>query len=331
MKVLVVTNMYPIPEMPSFGTFVREQVEALRMQGVDIEVFFVNGRKNTLNYLWAFPRLWARLLTRRYDLLHAHYTFSGLIARAQFLHPVVLTHHGPEVFRTYQAHVSRIITPLVDRTIVVSEEMKEKGRFSQAIVIPCGIDFNLFKPMPQKQAREELDLPQDKKLVLWAGEYFRPEKRFDIVKEAIARLKTKMPESELVLVSGKPLSVVPKYMNACDVLLLVSDAEGSPMVIKEAMACNLPIVSVSVGDVPQVIGDTKGCYLCSQDPEDAARKLELALRWEQRTDGRKSVAHMEAGQISRRIISVYEELLRDKTEHGLGRFGLWKANLPRNP
>jgi glycosyltransferase involved in cell wall biosynthesis len=150
------------------------------------------------------------------------------------------------------------------------------------------------------------------------------------VKEAIARLKTKMPESELVLVSGKPLSVVPKYMNACDVLLLVSDAEGSPMVIKEAMACNLPIVSVAVSDVPQVIGDTEGCYLCSQDSEDAAEKLELALHWGRRTDGRKSVTHMEAGQISRRIVSVYEELLRDKTEHGFGRLGLWKATLLRN-
>lgn len=331
-KVLVVTNMYPIPEMPSFGTFVREQAEALRKQGVELEVFFVNGRKNTLNYLWAFPRLWARLLTKRYDLLHAHYAFSGLIARAQFLHPVVLTHHGPEVFRTtYQARVCRIITPLVDRTIVVSEEMKEKARFSQAIVIPCGIDFDLFKPMPQKQAREELDLPQEKKLVLWAGEYFRPEKRFDIVQEAIARLKTRVPEAELILVSGKPLSAVPKYMNACDVLLLVSDAEGSPMVIKEAMACNLPIVSVPVGDVPQVIGNTPGCYLCSQDPEDAARKLELAVRWGQRTDGRGRIAHMEAGQIGRRIISVYEELVRDKTAHGWGRLGLWKATLPRNP
>jgi glycosyltransferase involved in cell wall biosynthesis len=312
MKVLLVTNMYPIREMPSFGTFVRKQVESLRREGVDIEVFFVNGRKSSFNYLWAFPRLWMRLLTRHYDLLHAHYVHSGLIARAQFLHPVVLTHHGPEVFRTWQGTVSRLLTPCVDRAIVVSEEMKERGRLSKAYVIPCGIDFKLFSPVPQKQAREELNLPQDKKLVLWAGEHFRPEKRFDIVKESIALLEQRIPEAQLVLVSGKPLSQVPMYMNACDVLLLVSDAEGSPMVIKEAMACNLPIVSVPVGDVPQVIGNTAGCYLCSQDPRDAAEKLELALRRGQRTDGRERIRHLETGNISRRIISIYEDLLEEK-------------------
>ncbi|MGA2670067.1 MAG: glycosyltransferase family 4 protein [Dehalococcoidia bacterium] len=319
MKVLLVTNMYPIPEMPSFGTFVRKQVESLRKQGVDIDVFFVNGRKNVLNYLWAFPRLWIRLLTKRYDLVHAHYVLSGLIARAQFLHPVVLTHHGPEVFRGWQGTVSRLLTPLVDRAIVVSDEMKEKGRLNNSHVIPCGIDFELFSPIPQKQARGELNLPQDKKLVLWAGEYFRPEKRFDIVKASIAQLERRTPDVQLVLVSGKPLSEVPKYMNACDVLLLVSDAEGSPMVIKEAMACNLPIVSVPAGDVPQVIEGTAGCYLCSQDPKDVAEKLEMALRWGQRTNGREKIRHLENGNISRRIISIYDELLQEKKRSGFRR------------
>lgn len=319
MRVLLVTNMYPVPEMPSFGTFVQKQVESLRKQGIEIDVFFINGRKNTLNYLWAFPRFWGRLITKRYDLIHAHYVLSGIVARAQLLYPVVLTHHGPEVFRTWQATVSRVLTPLVDRAIVVSEEMKQKGRLSKAHVIPCGIDFDLFRPIPRKQAREELNLPQEKKLVLWAGEHFRPEKRFDIVQEAMARLSRRLPETQLVLVSGRPLSDVPKYMSACDVLLLVSDAEGSPMVIKEAMACNLPVVSVPAGDVPEVIGGTDGCYLCSQDPADAAQKLELALRWGQRTNGREKIGHLESGSISRRIVSLYEGLLQEKA-HGPRRF-----------
>jgi glycosyltransferase involved in cell wall biosynthesis len=314
MKVLVVTNMYPIPEMPSFGTFVKTQVESLCKEGVDIDVFFINGRKNAINYLWAFPRFWARLLTKRYDLIHAHYVFSGLIARAQFLYPVVLTHHGIEVLflDQLQAKITQFITPFIDCSIVVSEQMKQTKRLSKSYVVPCGIDFDLFKPMPREQARRELNLPENKKLVLWAGEHFRPEKRFDIVKEAISRLQQKMPDAELVLVSGKPLNEVPKYMNACDVLLLVSEAEGSPMVIKESMACNLPIVSVSVGDVPEVIRNTEGCYLCDHNPADAAEKLELALRFGKRTSGRENVARFELGNISRQIITIYQELLKKK-------------------
>jgi teichuronic acid biosynthesis glycosyltransferase TuaC len=326
MKVLIVTNMYPIPEMPFFGTFVKEQVESLRKEGIELDVLFVNGSKNTLNYLWAFPRLWARLLTRRYDLIHAHYVFSGIIARAQFLYPVVLTHHGSQVFQGWQAPVCRMVTRFMDRTIVVSHEMKERGQLEKSTVIPCGVDFELFKPKTRQEARQELKLPQDKKLVLFVGEYYKRNKRWDIAQASVKLLKEKGPDVELVLVSKKPLDVVPGYMSACDVLVLVSDSEGSPMVIKEAMSCNLPIVAVPVGDVSEVISGTEGCYLCSQDPRDVAEKLELALKRGKRTNGREKIAHMEIGAISRRIISVYENLLREKKRHWLTRLWSWRNN-----
>jgi teichuronic acid biosynthesis glycosyltransferase TuaC len=326
MKVLLVTNMYPTPERITLGNFVREQVESLRREGVDIDVFLVNGKKNTLNYLWAFPRFWARLLTKRYDLIHAHYVFSGIIARAQFLYPLVLTHHGLEVFMTWQRFPSRIITRLVNSVILVSREQKEKLGCEKAEVIPCGVNFNLFQPEPQEVARKKLNLPQKKKLVLWVGGHTRPEKRFDIIQATIALAQKKDPSIELVLVSSVPQDMVPVYMNASDVLFLVSDGEGSPMVIKEAMACNLPIVAVPVGDVPEVIGDTEGCYICSQDPEDVAQKLELALRWGKRTNGREKIRHMEVRAISQRVISVYENLLREKQGRGLARFWFWQRN-----
>jgi glycosyltransferase involved in cell wall biosynthesis len=210
-----------------------------------------------------------------------------------------------------------MITHLVDKVILVSQEMKEKLKYDKAVVIPCGINFNLFKPMPRKKARRELNLPQDKKLVLWAGQPRRAEKRFDIVKEAVALTQKEDPSVEFVLLSGKPHDVVPKYMNACDVLVLTSDAEGSPMVIKEAMACNLPIVSVPVGDVAEVIGGTDGCYLCTQNPADVAEKLLLVLRNGGRTGGREHIRHMELGHISQRIITQYQEVLHEKKILGL--------------
>jgi teichuronic acid biosynthesis glycosyltransferase TuaC len=317
-RVLVVTNMYPTQQMPSFGTFVREQVESLRKEGVDVDVFFVNGRKSALNYLWAFPRFWAHLTRHSYDIVHSHYIFVTVIARTQWLYPLVTTQHSGEAYNKWQRRLSRIINPFVDKIIAVSEDTKKRGGLDGAVVIPCGIDFGLFKPMPKIEAREMLGLPPDGRLVLWAGEYFRREKRWDIVQKTIAILKEKMPDADLVLVSGKPLSAVPAYMNACDVLLLVSDKEGSPMVVKEAMACNLPIVSVPAGDVAEIIANTEGCYLCTQDPKDAAEKLEQALRWGKRTNGREKIAHMEAGVISRRIISVYEDILRNKKKRRAG-------------
>src|SRR5512139_695894 len=103
MKVLVITNMYPTPRYPSFGTFVAEQVKSLQKEGVDVDVLFINGIKGKMNYLKGIFRMWGQLLINRYDLIHAHYVFSGMVARFQFLYPVVLTHHGSQVFQGWQA------------------------------------------------------------------------------------------------------------------------------------------------------------------------------------------------------------------------------------
>ncbi len=252
-----------------------------------------------------------------------------MIARAQFLYPVILTHHGSQVFQGWQAPICRMVSPFMDSVIVVSREMKEKGHLEKSHVIPCGIDFELFEPMPVDQAREELNLPKDKKLVLFCGEYFRPIKRFDIVRKAIWVLQQYEPDVELVVVSKKPLAEVPKYMSACDVLVLVSDGEGSPMVIKEAMACNLPIVAVPAGDIPEVISNTDGCYICTQDPFEVAEKLDLAIHGEGRTNGREKIKRMEIGAISRQIIDLYEDVLREKRGHGMAKLYFWQRNMSK--
>jgi teichuronic acid biosynthesis glycosyltransferase TuaC len=326
MRALVITNMYPTPKYPSFGTFVEEQVKSLKNEGVDIDVLFVNGIKGKINYVKGIFRMWGILLTHRYDLIHAHYVFSGMVARFQFFYPIILTHHGSQVFQGWQAPLCRWVSPLMDSVIVVSQEMKIKGNLKKSQVIPCGIDLELFKPLPREQARKELNLPEDKKLVLFCGEYFRPIKRFDIVRKAMWVLQQKEPDAELVVCSKKPLSVVPKYMSACDVLVLVSDGEGSPMVIKEAMACNLPVVAVPAGDIPDVIGGTEGCFICSQDPYDVAEKLDLALHGERRTNGREKIRHMEIGAISRQIIALYNSVLYKKKKHGISRLYFWQRN-----
>ncbi len=312
MKVLVVTNMYQRPETPAFGVFVEDQVKSLRRIGVEVDVFFMNGRKNKLNYLAAYPRLWNHLRKNRYDVVHAHYIFSGLVARAQWQAPVVLTHHGPEVFMTWERHVCNVATGWFHKVIVVSEEMKERLGHEDAIVIPCGVDLERFSPVDKLEARRQAGLPFDKKLVLWAGEFFRPEKRYEIVEAAMATLTAEDPDVELVTLSGQPHTVVPTYMNAADVLLLTSDAEGSPMVVKEAMACNVPVVSTAVGDVADVIGGTEGCHITSQDPAEVVEKLKAALAFGRGTDGREAVKRMELDEISRRIVTVYEDAIRER-------------------
>ncbi len=313
MKILVVTNMYPTPEQPAFGTFVYSQVESLRQAGLEVDVLFINGRKNSLNYLWGLFRLWGRLLKERPDVSHAHYVFSGIIARLQPFWPVVVTYHGSElgVPGSRLEKLSRMVYPFFERVIVVSPQMKRTiNNPPRTQVIPCGINFDEIRPIPLTEARRRLGLPPESPLVIWAGEQWRPEKRYYILEQAVELLKQDLPEVELVLVSGQPHQVVPIYMSACDVLALTSSHEGSPMVIKEAMACNLPIVSVDVGDVAEVIAGTEHCHLVEPTPEAVADKLRVVLSNRQRTNGRSRIDHLRSDRIAGQIIDLYQELCR---------------------
>jgi teichuronic acid biosynthesis glycosyltransferase TuaC len=309
MNVLVVTNMHPTPAMPAFGTFVQDQVEALRAAGVAVDVFFVNGRESRWNYARAFPRLWRALATKRYDVIHAHYVLAGVLARAQWRYPVVLTHHGAEVLGhpRWQGWLSRVITPLFDEVVYVSEELRRALRDRDGWVIPCGVNFEDFRPESRVAARAALGLPTDGRLVLWAGEPWRPEKQFHLVEQAMAIVRTALPDADLIVLQKKPHAVVPTYMSACDALVLTSAAEGSPMVVKEAMACNLPVVSVPVGDVPDVVAGTEGCALTTWEPSDIAAALVGLLRGRRRTDGRARMDRYRHDHIARRLIEVYQK------------------------
>jgi glycosyltransferase involved in cell wall biosynthesis len=227
--------------------------------------------------------------------------------------PVVVTYHGSEVGvgpDHWLSKLTRVVHPAFDRVVVVSPKMREALGDPEVRVVPCGIDLQGFEPIPMAQAREQLGLPAQSPLVLWPGDPKRPEKRFRMLEQAVEQVRQSMPDVELVLVSGKPHDVIPVYMSACDVLGLTSAYEGSPMVIKEAMACNLPIVSVDVGDVADVIDGTDHCYLAEPTPEGVAEKLLLVLSNRQRTNGRSKIGHLDSEAIAEQLIGIYEEVSR---------------------
>ncbi len=306
-KVLMLTNMYPSADHPDHGVFVKEQVEGVRAQGIEVDVLMVGGLRQKASYLKGALQFLRQVRQKRYDLIHAHYVFCGVIARMQFGTPVLLTHHGIEVLQGWTAPLCWLISRLVNGVVVTSDEMRRALGLPNAHVIPCGVDLALFRPQSQREARERLGLPLKKSLVLFVG-LDRPEKRLDVIRTAVATLQEDMPQVQLVLASGLPHDLIPWYMNACDVLVLASDREGSPMAIKEAMACNLPIVSVDAGDVAQVIGTTEGCFLCAQDPSDMVAKLCLALRFGKRTNGRAAVQRLSLTAMVDNLTRVYSEL-----------------------
>jgi glycosyltransferase involved in cell wall biosynthesis len=306
--------MYPTPDRPMTGSFVYDQVQALRGQGIDVDVFFVDGGRRTLNYFLGFFRFWRLLLRhwRDYDVIHAHYVLTGVIARAQWLVPLVVTHHGPELLGhpRWQTWLAKLVTPTFDQVIYVSEEGRRALHDHDGWVIPCGVEIDTFAAVPRDEARERLGLAPGVPLVLWANNPNRPEKNFALADQAFNVVKTMIPDAELLVLFNKSHDEMPLYMCAADALLLTSTAEGSPMVIKEAMACNVPIVSVPVGDVPEVIGTTPGCAVVPRDPGEIGMALVQVLRTRQRTDGRTRIDHLRHDRVAARIVDVYRQALK---------------------
>src|SRR2546429_4407551 len=194
--------------------------------------------------------------------------------------------------------------------IVVSELQKRfLPRSARAHVIPSGLDFSVFRPMARDEARRQLGLPLDRHLVLFVGNPSVPRKRYALACQAIEVVNRSLP-TKLVVAWGMWHKDIPVFMNACDALVFTSMQEGSPNAVKEALACDLPVVSVPVGDVAQRIGGVAGCELCPDEkPESIAAALERVLRRGIRAAGRAAVQDLDERRLAQQVIDVYRSVL----------------------
>lgn len=309
MRVLVLTNMYPTLRRPYQGIFVRDSVEALRAIGVDVDVLAIDN-SDKLNYLRAVPRLWRTIKCHSYDLVHAHYVHCGWIARMQFRLPVIVSSHGSDTLG-HEGWFLRRLYPLVDAVTVTSKQNQERVGLPNTYLLPCGVDVDLFKPSDQIETRRRLGWDVTKKVMLYVGRDI-PSKRTDVIREAHKIVSEQIKETELVIATDIPHESVPDYMNAADVFVFASESEGAPVVIKEALACNLPVVSVDVGDVAEVIQGVENCYICERNAISMAEYVIRVLRSNARSNGRDFALKFSTRRIAEKTLQIYDVVLRKK-------------------
>lgn len=309
-RVLVVTNTYPTTEKPGDSPQIRDQVEALRSQGAKVDVLYIDRYKGVWGYIRAaFHIFRLTFQKKKYDLLQAYYGHSGLLASFQAKYPVFVTFLGSDLLHPRDAVIGKIAARLADGVIVQSEEMKAVVKRNDAIIVPFGVNFNIFSDASLEKTRQMLGFREDEKNVLFPWDPGRAVKRFDLIQEAVQIVQKKYPQTKIIAVYNQPHEEVAKYMQGSDVLVLASMHEGSPMAIREAMACNLPIVAVDVGDVRQIIETTEGCYLCERDPADIAEKIIRVFQNGVRTNGANVIRQASADWGAKQLIKLYKQVL----------------------
>jgi teichuronic acid biosynthesis glycosyltransferase TuaC len=320
-RVLMVTSDWLWNSWGGPAVFIARQAEFLRREGIEVDLFPFRGARHPANYLTAWKEVRRRVRQGGYDLVHAQFGQSGLTALPKRV-PLVVTFRGDDLEGIIGENgryipagwllrfISRLVARQADRAIVVSEHMKRHlPRSVAAHVMPSGIDLDLFRPEPREAARQRLGLHGDQRLVLFVGNPGLARKRYGLAQEVVAIVNQTIP-TRLVVGWELPHDQIAALMNACDALLCTSMQEGSPNAVKEALACNLPVVSVPVGDVALRLKGIVGCELCSDDRvETIAPALARVLQRGERIDGRSAVRELDERLLTQQLVGVYRSIL----------------------
>ena len=307
MRALVVTNMYPSPERPALGSFVRDQVRALRrIDGVDVELFsFAPGSPRA--YGAAAAALRRRAGPERFDVVHAHFgltAWPALAARGR-IHAVTL--HGTELAHPRSRVITAAALPFMDLVAVVSEPLAHllprHAVRGQTAVLPCGVALDRFRPIARAEAREALGLPPQGQYLLFPSDPARSEKRYD---RALA-VAGKVPL--LTLGSVEP-DDVPLWVNAANAVLIPSEREGFGLAVLEALACNVPVLATPVGIAPDVLAGVAGAHCAPFDALQWRTALAPHLAEpDPRIEGRARAGPFSADEMARRVAVAWASLV----------------------
>lgn len=322
MKILFITSHFNKDH--GQAPFVKREFDAIKNTGLDIDLFSYKGSWSIINYIKIYFTLKKILKNNRYDLLHARFGQCGLLAILFFRHKSIVTFGGsdlqgsitlPRLKNFLLTRISRIVSSLCNYVIIVSHSMVRFIQNDNYAIIPSGVDVELFKPLDYLASRKKLSLSINKKYILFVGNPKNKIKRFDLAREVIDKLKklNKTESFELLLVNNVKPSEVPLYMNSADCMILTSYNEGSPNTIKEALACELPIISVDVGDVSEHILKFKECMLSSNYNSLELAKLvnEVIFNANRVENGYDYIKNnLSLSIMSRDIIDVYDKCLK---------------------
>ncbi|MEI6555554.1 MAG: glycosyltransferase family 4 protein [Paludibacter sp.] len=306
MKILIVCSANSGKIMP----FITEQGNKLVEFGCEVDYFTISS-KGINGYLSHLGELKTKLKEKKYDIVHAHFGLSGALAVMQRRVPVVITFHNGETLTKLGNLISSTASLFSAYNIYVAEHIYQLTYFKKprkSMILPCGINLDELELIPKAEAAKQMNLPKDKINILFGGVFANLRKNVKLANEAINLLAN--DNINLIEMKGYTRKEVNALFCGVDLMLLPTKSEGSPQVVKEAMACNCPIVATDVADIKVLLNGTEGCYLTTFEPVDVAEKIKLAIAFGKRTTGRDSVSNYDNKIIVKKITDVYAKIIK---------------------
>lgn len=305
MRVLVVASY----NKGRFAPFIEEQAKELEAQGCETRFFGLQG-KGIGGYTRNLPLLKKEIKAFQPDIIHAHYGLSGLFANMQRRIPVVTTYHGSDINDKNALRFSKVSMRLSAWNIFVSRQTLRKAQLKKKYsLLPCGIDLSELQLTKKTEARRQMHLALDKKYILFAGAFDNRVKNAPLAQQVVDNLHD--DDVALLELKGYSRDEVTLLMCAADALIMTSFSEGSPQVIKEAMACGCPIVSVDVGDVKERVEGADGCYVAkTRESNELANLLREAMLFDGKTKGREKIVAdgLDNRQVAEKLLTIYNRV-----------------------
>lgn len=305
MKILIVCS----GNSPNFVfeknmAFVYDQINAIKRldKAVSFNLFLVQGR-GFKGYLSQRTKLIEMIDEYQPDIVHAHGGHIGMLTLLQLKVPVVVTFHGSEVNHRYLRWISEIVLFFSTHSIFVSNKMLKKMHplRKNYSIIPCGVDLAIFTPMDSIQAKIALEIPVDERYILFASSFSNIIKNFHLAQTVL----DDFPDYTIREIKDKTRSEVNLLINGSEAVLMTSFSEGSPQIIKEALACNQRIISVNVGDVVEQLSGVDACVVCQPNKDEIVIELKKILTLARPTFGRRKAEIYDAEKIALQVYDIY--------------------------
>ena len=332
LRILMVKGMPLDVSNPAAWIWADRQVHSLMELGCVIESYDFPDRRSLSGLFKGGLILRKKVRDFRADIVHVHFAAAQALMTVLFSpKPVIISFCGSDLLGNYDSFgnktwsgclsgwLSKLAALGAKASIAKTDELKHMlwftGCRNTCVVIPNGVNLDQFRPILQSDARMALGWSLEDRVVLFMDRKGAWVKDPELAHLVCEKAKCSIPTLRMHVVENVPPHQMPLLFSAADVLLITSRHEGSNNTVKEALACNLPVVSCPVGDIPERLEHVSPSMVVPRNSVALADAIVKIVSQGSRSNGREQILHLGLENIALRVMEVYYNVIEGNPEN----------------